>query len=241
MSYELRGLGRLGIFGQLGEETYTLQPVPCPDGSHDDGRGGCVWNTNSGTITGTQQATVKCKPGLVPDASGRYCVPAPGTQPQATSSCPPGSFPVGSDCYVCPGGSHWDGAQGCICDGGGVWSNELGTCLPPGVVPATSGCPAGQVKDPTGTVCIPALPSPGVPQQTPPLPNNAIACPPGSVWNGKGCVPQGVQPPKPPPQPQPAPPAPHQAGLMQSPLFWTAVVALTAYGLYSLSQSRPHA
>ncbi len=200
--------------------------------------------------TSAAKAPVKCKPGLVNDASGRYCIQPPGAKQPATG-CPANSFSIGADCYTCPDDSTWDGAQGCNCLPGTVYSDAVGGCVPQGLpagggVPsglpglpgifggpavAPGACPPGQKPDPfTGAFCVPdpSAAGSGVPAPPPP-------CPAGQVLSSSGCVMAGQPAPVVPlPVPVPSPSTP----LLSSPLFWVSL-GLLGLGAIVVLTSKP--
>lgn len=193
------------------------QPAPagCKPGWRSNGTGGC---------------SVICKPGLVNDASGRYCLDPAGKKP-TQPGCPSGSFPLPDGCYGCPPGAQWDGSTGCDCLPGMVYDPSRVACVPGGLVgggPLPSGsCPPGSKADPfTGAFCVP---DPGAAQGSLPVP--PAGCPAGTTQGPSGCV-ASVVPPVP-------APASVSGRLLASPLFWLSLALAGAGAVILLGSKEP--
>ncbi len=171
---------------------------------------------------------VICKPGLVNDASGRYCLDPSGTKP-TVAGCPQGAFPLADGCYVCPPGAQWDGTTGCDCLPGMVYDASRTACVPgntlgQGVLLPQGACPPGTKPDPfTGAFCVP---DPGAIQGTVPVPTQG--CPPGTMTTAEGCRSAVI-----PPVPAPAMSA---SALLSNPLFWLAVTLAGAAAVAVMHQ-----
>ncbi len=184
---------------------------------------------NVNTASGTK---VQCKPGLINDASGRYCISPQGSP--APQPCPAQSFPVGNGCYACPPDSTWDGQQGCDCLPGTVYDATTDHCIPglPGIQggPALKPgqCPAGQKPDPfTGAFCVPDT---GSAQVIPPPPP---ACPAGQVLTASGCAPATG------PAVKPGPVQVASTPLLSSPLFWVGLGVLGVGLIVMMTSDNP--